>query len=314
MKPMKAETCEDQHLNQLRFPIYASLKLDGIRCVVKDNDPLSNTLKQIRNTHIYNSITSDPYLNCFNGFDGELLLTNTEQPEVPGVHPFNLVSSAVMGSKGNPDFTLWVFDNWNDGRSFAERYAYLHFVFEANRAVIPSFIKLLPQVICNNLAELAAFEEQALLDGYEGIMIREFTGKYKFGRSTVKGQELLKRKPFVDEECVVVGFAERMMNTNEAVENLLGRTQRSQCAEGMVPANTLGKLLVRNKKWGEFQLGCGKLTHAEAKYIWDNKAAHLGQIVTFKYQSIGSVDAPRIPVFKSFRDPADMTPEQLELL
>ena len=219
-----------------------------------------------------------------------------------------------MNGSGQPDFTMWVFDNWNDGRSFEQRYGYLHDVFTTNRDCIPSFIKLLPQILCNNLAELAAFEEQALLDGYEGIMVRELCGKYKFGRSTLKGQELLKRKPFVDEECVVIGFEERMTNTNEAVVNELGHSKRSQAQEGMIPANTLGKFLVRNKKWGDFTLGCGKLTHAEAKHIWDNKAAFIGKIATFKYQSIGTLDKPRILTFKAFRDPADMTPEQLAVL
>jgi len=314
MKPMKAETCEDKHLSQLRFPLAASLKLDGIRCVIKDGKPLSNTLKDIRNAHIFNSITNDPYLNCFEGFDSELLLTDIEKPQIPGTHPFNLVSSAIMNSSGTPNFTMWVFDNWNDERSFNQRYGYLHSCFSVNADLIPSFIKLLPQVVCNNLTELLAFEEQALSDGYEGIMIRELTGKYKFGRSTLKGQELLKRKPFVDEECIIVGFEERMMNTNESIQNELGYAKRSQSQEGMVPANTLGKFLVRNKKWGDFKLGCGKLTHAEAKYIWENQKEFVDKIATFKYQEIGCVDKPRILVFKAFRDPSDMTSEQLALL
>jgi len=186
---MKAETCEDKDLSKLRFPCALSLKLDGIRCVINGNKPLSNTLKPIRNAHINNCLSN---ISGLNGFDGELLLTNLENHNVPGVHPFNDVSSAVMNGSGTPMFTLWVFDSWADPNQFKERYEKLHYNFQGNN--YNTYIKLLPQTICNNLKELAAFEEKALEDGYEGIMIRELTGKYKFGRSTLKGQELLKRK------------------------------------------------------------------------------------------------------------------------
>lgn len=312
MKPMKPVTVENADLEKLKLPLYASVKCDGIRCVMVDGDPLSNTLKRIPNNHIYNSLAIA--LGDTNCFDGELLLCNEDDPEQPGLHNFNDVQSAVMNQAGTPNFILWVFDTWSETVSFDIRNRDLTRRFVTQPDDSKGFIKRLPQVLCNTLAEVTAFEEWALTAGYEGIMLRSLTGTYKFGRSTFKEHFLLRRKPFVTEECVIIGFVEAQTNTNEAYQNELGHTKRSSAQDGLVPAGTLGSFLVKNKKWGQFTLGCGKLTHAERKAIWENQDEHLGNIATFKYQSIGSKEKPRILTFQHFRNQADMTAEQLSLL
>lgn len=308
MKPMKPVTVENSDLEKLKLPLYASVKCDGIRCVIVDSEPLSNTLKRIPNEYIYN-LLSHPLAE---GFDGELLLRNEDDENLPGLHNFNDVQSAVMNKAGVPNFILWVFDTHNSMEAFNNRNSELINKFAYTK--YPSFVKLLPQVLCNTLEEVMAFEEWALTAGYEGIMLRSLTGTYKFGRSTFKEHFLLRRKPFVTEECIICGFVEGTANTNEAYQNELGHTKRSSSQDGLVPAGTLGSFIVKNKKWGQFTLGCGKLTHLERKFIWENQNEHLGNIATFKYQAIGSKEAPRILTFQHFRNQADMTAEQLELL
>lgn len=309
---MKPCTVEDKDLINLRMPVMASLKCDGIRCVIVDGEPLSNTLKRIPNHHIHGLLKKWGA----EGFDGELLLCNEDDPNQPGLHNFNDVQSAVMNQSGTPNFILWVFDNHsNTSLPFEDRFNFLKHDFSvAQPADCKSFIKLLPQVLCNTLAEVMAFEEWALTAGYEGIMLRSLTGTYKFGRSTFKEHFLLRRKPFVTEECVVIGFTEAQTNTNEAYQNELGHTKRSSAQDGLVPAGTLGSFIVKNKKWGQFTLGCGKLNWLQRQEIWDFQKDYLGNIATFRYQAIGSKDKPRILTFQHFRNPADMTPEQLELL
>lgn len=309
MKPMKPVTVENDQLKDLRFPLFASIKCDGIRCVIVDGEPLSNTLKRIPNEFVSTVLKDISF-----AFDGELLLRNEDNPEQPGLHNFNDVQSAMMNKAGEPKFVLWVFDDHFSPTTFETRNEHLKCIFSGIPTYLTHFIKLLPQVLCNTLAEVMAFEEWALTAGYEGIMLRSLTGTYKFGRSTFKEHYLLRRKPFVTEECTVLSFVEGTTNTNEAYQNELGHTKRSSAQDGLVPANTLGSFIVQNKKWGEFTLGCGKLTHAERKQIWDNKDLYAGKIATFKYQSIGTKNAPRILTFQHFRNEADMTLEQLELL
>jgi len=302
MKPMKPVTVEDCDLDKLRFPLMASLKLDGIRCVIVDGEPLSNTLKRIPNEFVYQTLKGISY-----AFDGELLLEDEDDCTKPGLHNFNDVQSAMMNKAGKPNFILWVFDTWNANYNFDARNEYLEVIFAGIPSNLIKHIRLLPQILCNTLAEVMAFEEWALTAGYEGIMLRSLTGTYKFGRSTFKEHFLLRRKPFVTEECIVIGFNQGNTNENEAYQNELGHTKRSSAQDGLVSAGTLGSFIVKNKKWGQFTLGCGKLTHAERKDIWGNQSRYLGNIATYKYQAIGTKDKPRILTFQHFRNQADMT-------
>lgn len=50
-------------------------------------------------------------------------------------------------------------------------------------------------------------------------------------------------------------------------------------------------------------------TEALRKDIWDNKEKYLNQIVTIKYQAYGSLEKPRLPIFKGFRPEWDITKE-----
>lgn len=69
MKPLLACNAP-ANLNSLPYPLFASVKLDGIRCVIKDGVALSRTLKPIRNQYIQ-SLLGRPE---FNGLDGELIV------------------------------------------------------------------------------------------------------------------------------------------------------------------------------------------------------------------------------------------------
>jgi hypothetical protein len=116
----------------------------------------------------------------------------------------------------------------------------------------------------------------------------------------------------LDSEAVVIGFEEQMSNQNEAEKDAFGRTKRSKALEGMVPANTLGKFLVKevgNTPWQgqEFAVGTGKgLTLKLRQEIWDNRVKYIGKTITYKYQPHGVLNLPRLPVWKGFRDLRDL--------
>lgn len=65
-------------------------------------------------------------------------------------------------------------------------------------------------------AELAAYKEKCLSEGYEGVMVRDPAGPYKCGRSTEREGWLLKIKRFEDAEAEVLETYEGMSNYNEA--------------------------------------------------------------------------------------------------
>src|SRR5690606_7804434 len=87
---------------QIKFPVYASFKLDGIRCAIVNGHPLSRTLKPIPNRFIRHTLN----MPCLRGLDGELMIKGD----------FNAVQSAVMSHSGKPEFVYYVFDDFSDPR------------------------------------------------------------------------------------------------------------------------------------------------------------------------------------------------------
>ena len=137
-------------------------------------------------------------------------------------------------------------------------------------------------------------------------MLRDPDGKYKFGRATVKEGILLKVKDFMDSEAEVIGFKEKMVNTNEATKDAFGHSERSTAQDGLVPADTLGGFILRMSDGREFSCGSG-LNDALRKEIWDNKEDYLGRLVKYKFMTSGIKDLPRHPVFVGFRSEDDMS-------
>lgn len=299
IKPMLAETCEV--MSDLTFPVLASPKLDGIRCLVVHGKILSRTFKSIPNQHIQKVMTA---ANLPDGLDGELVSLN----EDGSMREFNEIQGDVMREENEPRFQYQVFDYVST--SLEEPYCDRMVKLESLK--LPDFcVKVLPKLITNS-TELEAYEEECLEDGHEGIMTRTVRSPYKCGRSSLKQAYLLKVKRFKDSEAIVIGFEELMSNQNEAEKDNFGRTKRSKAQDGLVPAGRLGKFLVKevgSTPWQgkEFAIGTGEgLTQELRQHIWDNKEKYIGKTVTYKYQPHGMLNLPRLPVWKGFRDVRDI--------
>jgi DNA ligase-1 len=219
-------------------------------------------------------------------------------------------TSGVMSMDGEPDFRYYVFDCWNiPDVGFNERIKRLNEAFQnlswAGDAA--EHLVLLPQALVNDLDELNKFESIALEHGFEGAMVRAFSGRYKQGRSTAREQHLLKIKRFADSEAVVIGFQQFMHNGNALETDELGYAKRSSAKDGKVPMDMLGALLVKDATTGiEFAIGTG-YDMSLREWIWQNQDKVMGAIVTYKhFENAGVKDAPRFPVFKAFRDSSDL--------
>ena len=281
MKPMLAVEAD---LDKLEFPVLLSAKFDGIRVVVKDGVVLSRSLKPIRNEYV------QKLFKDYHGVDGELIVGNPTSHDV-----FQVTTSGVMSKDGEPEVKLYAFDRWDLEGPYTNRVRYL--------PEDDNIIKI-NQVFANSPDCLLREYDRFVEDGYEGVMIRDPNSLYKFGRSTKKSQELLKMKPFEDDEFEVVDFKELMRNTNEAEKNALGNTERSHCKDGLIPANTLGALAVR---YGDttFDVGTG-FTIEQRKEIWRNRLTLIGSLAKVRYQKVGMKDLPRFPSFQGFRHLEDL--------
>lgn len=298
MKPFKPMLASDA--KDIRFPVYASPKIDGIRAAIFDGVPVSRTLKAIPNHFVRDYFAEYPQTS---GLDGELTVGPANDMNV-----MQATTSGVMTRSGEPDFTYWVFDFWTSPTMpYGERLRLMERSFRESPVLAGMVrVKLLPQTLIHTPDELNAYESLQLAEGYEGIMVRDPKGVYKYGRSTAREGYLLKVKRFADSEAVIVGFEELLHNANEATVNALGQTERSSHAANKVPMDTLGALKVRDVGTGiEFSIGTG-YTAAQRQQVWDNRHNLLNTVVKYKHFEVGVKEAPRFPVWLGFRDPIDM--------
>ena len=301
LKPMLASALSDPNdLSSLRFPVFASPKLDGIRATFQDGRILSRTLKEIPNTNIHKIFGNLPKDVC-DGMDGEFIVGDPTAKDA-----FRKTTSVVMSDDAPADGIFWhVFDRM--GLScFELRMGHLRGDFARHKIALKWPIRILDQKALWNVEDVLKYEEEQLAIGYEGVMLRNPAGPYKHGRATEKSQDLLKLKRFKDSEAVIIGFKEEMENQNEEFTNELGRTARSSAKGGKVAKGTMGALQVRDITTDvEFEIGTGFDAELRAN-LWKVRDKLAGKIVKYSYFPSGSKDKPRFPVFLGFRDKRDM--------
>lgn len=283
-RPMLACELPAEHIDTMNFPVVASYKLDGIRCVVRNGVCVSRSNKPIPNLHV------QKLFSHLEGYDGELVIGDHDE----GV--FRRTTSGVMSRDGEPDVKFYVFDRIVDmDQPWYRRAASVDATVTA---------PWLDHKTIHEPWELLEFEARALELGYEGLIVRDPNGRYKNGRSTLREGLLLKLKRFVDAEGVIVGTYEEMENLNSAELDERGYTKRSNHAENLVGKGRLGGVIV---DWfgQELRIGSG-FTAAERVKLWDGCDNLIGLLAKFKYFPQGGYDLPRHPVWLGVRHHDDV--------
>jgi len=296
-------------LDKLDYPKLVSPKLDGIRCIARESQLVSRTLKPIPN-----KLVQAMYGDILEGLDGELIMGSPCAPDC-----YRKTNSAVMSHDTQNQVSFYVFDHvFKDGddRPFDERLQFAKDQIAAmmnvdienveKAAGFVMDIHFVPHVMVHNAEELRTKANEFIEQGYEGIMLRDPTGPYKNGRSTTNEGILLKMKNFSDSEAVIEGFEPLMRNLNEATTDALGHTVRSSHKDNKVADELLGALLCRDVETGiDFKIGTG-FDEATRIHMWENRDSLTGQLVKYKYFDYGVKEKPRHPVFLGMRDPIDM--------
>jgi DNA ligase-1 len=292
MKPMLLPR-EMPDLEALNYPMYVTPKLDGIRCMIMGGIALSRTLKPIPNKSI--QAWAFAHAKELEGMDGELIVGDPTSPTV-----YRDTNSFVMSHDKVGEFYFYHFDWWNDTENtFRDRYTDL-MIQKA-----PDNYRKVIAYVAFSYENLLEFEEHILEKGYEGVVIRNPQGKYKYGRCTMKENNSYKLKRFEDAEAEIIGFEEEMHNGNEAETNELGRTKRSTSKEGLSPKGTLGAFICETPSKVSFKIGSG-FDQTDRETFWRDREKLLGEMVKYKHFPIGVKDKPRHPIFLGFRDKMDM--------
>lgn len=295
-KPMLADHAD---LTNIKFPVYASPKLDGIRAVILNGKLLSRSLKPIPNK--FTRKLFEGKLK-YEGLDGELIVGSPTDPKC-----FNKTTSGIMSEEGEPNIKYYVFDQIPEycGQPTNVRFQTRYKDLASCITLLPNIV-LVNQKLIFNLPELLEFEEECLNEGYEGVIIKDPNSPYKYGRSTLKEGYMLKIKRYMDSEAEILSVEELLSNNNEATRDELDKVKRSNAKAGMIPQNTLGALIVKDiKTQVEFSIGTG-FDESLREELWNNKGNIIGKIVKYKFFAYGVVDKPRHPVFLGFRDKKDM--------
>ena len=289
-RPMLASPAD---IKLVKWPVFTSPKLDGVRCIVSGGVALSRSLKPIPNAHVQELFGR----RDLEGFDGELIVGPPTAKDV-----FRRTMSGVMSEDGEPEVRFHLFDmvpgTKDPGFQGRLNKAEGSIPAQLEHLVIP-----VPHWSVESEDEMTEMEELYLRKGFEGLMLRALNGPYKYGRSTAKEGWLLKVKRFVDAEARVLGITEMMHNANEAKRDALGYLERSSKKAGKVGRSMLGALVVEDVRSGViFEIGTG-FTEADRKKLWTDDV--IGRLVTYRYIPIGMKDRPRHPSFKGFRDARD---------
>lgn len=279
------------NLQDIKYPVYASTKLDGIRCTIFNGVALSRSLKPIPNKQIQQWALDNALK--LEGVDGEFIVGSPTDTQV-----FRNTTSFVMSIDKVEEFTFYAFDLVSDLTAQDRQKA-------LEQRNMPSNVKVVAQVLIKDSTQLEAFRTAVVEQGYEGVMVKAINGKYKYGRSSIKEGLLLKLKLFKDDEFEIVGYDCKYHNANEAITNELGRTARSSAKEGMIPLDTLGVLYLQTNDGKVFGCGSG-FDDKQRNELWLIRDSLKGQLATVKYFDLGGYETPRFPVFKSIRSVDDL--------
>lgn len=282
-----------RQMEAIRFPVFGSPKIDGIRGHISDGVVLSRKNKPIPNIYVQSLFGK----NDFNKLDGELVVGAANDNEC-----FNRTQSGVMSQDGQPDVTYFTFDRICS-LPFYQRISWLPGMINSHPR-----IKVVRQIPLLTMEAMLKFEADMLDFGYEGIMMRDLEGPYKQGRSTLREGWLIKLKRFEDSEAEILGCYEQETNNNIAVMNEVGNMKRSSHKENKVTNGRLGGFYVRDINSGiEFDVGTLQgVTNASRVHMWSDflidPTEFLGRTIVYKYLKVGTKDKPRHPIFKGFRE------------
>lgn len=266
--PMLAQDFKKQ--KNIEFPVFVQPKLDGYRMVYNgiSDKMLSRTGKEydiLKNTELHRELKKFK-----NILDGELYTHDKD---------FLFETYGILRKKklNKEDDVILdkiyynVYDIMMPG-PFSERISVLKSLIKDTK-----YIKLVKTYSCENKSCIDEYHTKFLKDGYEGSMIRSYSGEYSNNRS----KDLLKNKDFDDAEFKVVGF-EKETDTK---------------GDGATPV-----VWIAETKDGKTFNIPSKGTREERTKLYNNGKKYIGKLLTVQFFGYTKDGIPRFP--KTLREGA----------
>jgi len=307
-KPMLAPN-DKVNLDEIKYPLLASFKLDGIRSEFKSGDMLSKSLKPIVNKQLRKKfaplIEQAKIHGCI--FDGEIYSPKLTFQEITRyVMTQDFEDPKSIKKHGEiltiPDhLKYYAFDciqNDDLTQTFYNRILGTESLLHG----FNNLVEVIEQVEVNSKEEVEALFEKALSAGYEGLILKDPNGKYKCGRGTIKEGLIYKVKPFVTFDAEILGVvqATEVDPNAEKKTNELGRSVTSKKKGDRILIDKASAFEVEYE--GKRLKVTLAMTDEEKGAVWAKRSTYIGKIIEYKGMLIGSKDVPRHPVMIRFRE------------
>jgi len=271
ISPMLAQDYHKQG-KKIMFPCFVQAKLDGVRSIFFNNALTSRNGKPFSGLdHIIAELAPATKEGLI--LDGEVYSTTLTFQQFVGLVKKKTYTAADKEQLKHVN--LWVYDCVND-QPFESRLQTLKDFFSRNKF---TQIHLLPTEECAKREDLKGFHDKYVLEGNEGLMVRNKQGMYQLG---ARSYDLQKYKEFEDAEYKVTGF-----------------TDGQGLEKGLVIWTC------ETKDGQHFQVRPRGTHEARAEIFKDvtkNPKKYIGKELTVRYQELTGDGIPRFPVGISFRD------------
>ena len=249
--------------HRIKYPCWTSPKLDGVRCLaictLEGVTLKSRGGKEYDVDHIQDQLSS--VMIPGEVWDGELY--------IHGKYLEEIVSAVKKPNANSRGLKFVVFDIVNDA-VFDDR---INGVLLCSVGTDIPDIESIEYTEVANEQEMKAEHKRYVAEGYEGVMLRNHSGKYESGK---RSADLQKYKEFFDEEFEVVD---------------------------VIPDKDGGAIFVVKNTFANNQFNVVGGSHEQRKQWLSDKTSMVGKHITVKYQSLyKDTNIPQFPTFVSFRE------------
>ena len=295
------------NLDTLQYPVYVSVKMDGVRALIINGEILSRKLKPL---HPETTRYFQPLVNFTKNnqvvLDGELYCE--------GLNFSELTSCLADSNKLRTNFVAFnafdciPVDEWfgKSQSTFQQRTFLLGKLMQRWTSQTEEELELLFAVMqhqCTSAEEVNAYAAIAYDNRYEGLIIRNIGSTYKHGRATVRESSMWKMKAFTTVRARIIGFNYKTVLHDGASLSYdrMGYKERTHKAEDRVLIDEIGSIDCEISDGNAFPIG----TKFSATYVKDCPLRSMITPQTFEqyrgkeclvsYQQHGSKDKPRFP-------------------
>lgn len=286
-KPMLLSN-DEYDLNNLDYlNMFKSIKRDGVRAEITNIGIKNRSLKILRNSKIQKYF-EDVYKNLSDDIilEGEIYCDGIPCREMAGICN-SLDKNVPEGTK------LYLFGIFDTELTFIERIKLLQKIVIIN--CFGDKFQIVSQIKCDSAKDAQEFYDNAIKNGYEGIVLMDGSKKYKQGRVTIKQHIGYKLKPHKYEDLEIIGVTERMENLNESQTNELGHSFKRNTVDAKASTGIAATFIcLMPDNITETKVTITGDENFRRK-IWENKEDYIGRYAVAKSMDYGAKDKLRNP-------------------